>query len=219
MTDVAIVDVDGTLVDTNYQHALSWFRAFRRFDITVPVWHLHRAIGMGGDQLITHVAGAEAERCHGDQLREAHADEFDAWIGQVCAFADATALLDQLRTRGLQVVLATSGRPEHVDHFVDLIDGRRYAEAIVTSGDVAASKPAPDLIRYALDAVGGDSGVVIGDSVWDGQAAAHAGTPFVGVRTGGFSDDELIKAGAVTVATSLGQLRDELDHTPLTTAM
>jgi HAD superfamily hydrolase (TIGR01549 family) len=211
VTDTVIFDVDGTLVDTNYHHAVAWFRAFRRYDITLPVWHLHRAIGMGGDQLITHVAGEDAEHEHGDDLRAAHGEEFDALIGEVCAFPEAQDLLRDVKQRGFTLVLATSGSTKHSDHFLSLIDGDRYADARTTSGDVEASKPAPDLIQLALERGGGRSAVMVGDSVWDGYAAQRAGTPFLAIRTGGFSREELAEAGAHTVYGSLGELGAALD--------
>ena len=143
MSDTAILDVDGTLVDSNYQHALAWYRAFRRFGTTLPIWHLHRAVGMGGDQLVTHVAGERAESDFGDDVRAAHGEEFEALIGEVAAFPDAEALLGGLREDGLRIVLATSGSSGTAEHLLGLVDGRRHADAVVTSDDVEASKPAP----------------------------------------------------------------------------
>ncbi|MDL5156343.1 HAD family hydrolase [Actinomycetospora termitidis] len=209
MADTVILDVDGTLVDSNYQHALAWYRAFRRHDVTVPVWHLHRAIGMGGDQLVAHVSSQEVEDAHGDDLRAQHSEEFDALIDEVAAFADTQALLSGLREQGLRLVLATSGGSKHAEHFLDLIDGRSYADDVITSGDVEASKPAPDLIELALEREHTRDAVLVGDSVWDGQAGVRAGVPFIAVRTGGFSDDELVEAGAGYVAHDLSEL---LDH-------
>jgi beta-phosphoglucomutase-like phosphatase (HAD superfamily) len=150
-SDTAIFDVDGTLVDTNYQHALAWYRAFRRIDVTVPTWRIHRAIGMGGDQLVAAVTDDDVERRHGDELRELWGEEFEPMLGEVQPFEGATELLQEVRDRGFRVVLASSGKQEHVEHYLDLIDGRQLAQAWTTSDDVEATKPAPDLVRVALD--------------------------------------------------------------------
>ena len=213
--DTAIFDVDGTLVDTNYQHALAWFRAFRRFDITLPVWRLHRAIGMGGDQLVTHVAGDAVEQRHGSALREAWVDEFDMLIGEVQPFDGAQDLLEQVKSRGFRLVLASSGKAKHVDQFLDLVDGKSIADAWTTSDDVERSKPHPDLVAAALQKVEGGSGVMLGDSTWDCVAAGELGVPSLALRTGGFSIEELTEAGALRVFESLRELSDSLDHTPL----
>ena len=214
MPDTAIFDVDGTLVDTNYQHALAWFRAFRRFDITLPLWQLHRGIGMGGDNYVTHVAGEEVEQRYGRQLRAAWAEEFDQMIGEVQPFAATRPLLEEIKKRGFKLVLASSGKAEHVDVFLDLIEGRDLADAWTTSDDVKSSKPSPDLVSAALGKVEGASGCMVGDSVWDCVAAGKLGVPTVGVLTGGFSREELTEAGAVRVFDSLGSMLDELDTTP-----
>jgi HAD superfamily hydrolase (TIGR01549 family) len=214
MPDTAIFDVDGTLVDTNYQHALAWYRAFRRFDITLPLWQLHRGIGMGGDNFVTHVAGEAVEQEHGPQLREAWADEFDELIGEIQPFAAARPLLEEIKKRGFKLVLASSGKTEHVEAFLDLIGGRDLADAWTTSDDVESSKPSPDLVSTALAKVEGASGAMVGDSVWDVVAAGKLDVPTVGVLTGGFSKEELQDAGAIRVFDSLGAMLDELDTTP-----
>jgi HAD superfamily hydrolase (TIGR01549 family) len=214
MPDTAIFDVDGTLVDTNYQHALAWFRAFRRFDMTLPLWQLHRGIGMGGDNYVTHVAGEEVERRFGQQLRAAWTEEFDAMIGEVQPFAATRPLLEEIKKRGFKLVLASSGKAEHVDVFLDLIGGRDLADAWTTSDDVQSSKPSPDLVSAALQKVDGASGCMVGDSVWDVEAAGRLDVPTVGVLTGGFSREELKDAGAIRVFDSLGSMLDELDTTP-----
>ena len=94
MADTAIFDVDGTLVDTNYQHALAWFRAFRRYGITLPMWRIHRGIGMGGDMFVPEVAGREVEQAHGDDLRKAWVEEFDQLIGEIQPFEGAHGQVD-----------------------------------------------------------------------------------------------------------------------------
>ncbi|WP_432493688.1 HAD family hydrolase [Kineococcus auxinigenes] len=214
MADTALLDVDGTLVDTNYQHALSWFRAFRRYDLTVPVWRIHRAIGMGGDQLVPAVAGDEFEQAHGDDARAAWTEEFDRLLPEVQPFDGARDLIAELGRRGWKVVLASSGKGKHVDAFLDLLDARELCEAWTSSDDAQATKPAPDLFQVALQRVGGGAGVVLGDSTYDVQAAAGAGMPAVAVRTGGYSVGELREAGAVAVQDSMRELIDALDSTP-----
>ena len=156
--DTAIFDVDGTLVDSNYQHALAWFRAFRRHDITLPLWRLHRAIGMGGDKLVEHVAGEKVEQQLGDALRAAWEDEFKTMIDEVRPFDGARSLLEAVRDRGFRIVLASSGKTDQVEKFLDLIGGKDLADAWTTSDDADDSKPAPDIVQVALDRVSGAKG-------------------------------------------------------------
>jgi HAD superfamily hydrolase (TIGR01549 family) len=214
MPDTAIFDVDGTLVDTNYQHALAWFRAFRRFEITLPLWQLHRGIGMGGDNFVTHVAGQAVEERYGSQLRDAWSEEFDLMIDEVRPFAAARPLLEEIKGRGFKLVLASSGKTKHVEAFLDLIGGKDLADAWTTSDDVQSSKPSPDLVSAALAKVEGASGCMVGDSTWDCVAAAKVRVPTVAVLTGGFSREELQEAGAIRVFDSLGAMLDEIDTTP-----
>jgi len=215
VADTAILDVDGTLVDTNYHHALAWSRAFRRYDVVVPIWRLHRGIGMGGDQFVTHVAGARVEHDIGDELRDAWAEEFEPMLEEIVPFEGVERLLLAIKERGLRLVLASSGKQEHVEAFLDLFDGRDVADGWITSDDVERSKPHPDLLQVALDRVGGTAGVMVGDSPWDCVAATKLGLPTVALRSGGFSADELRVAGAVAVFESLTDLHDRLDETPL----
>lgn len=215
MPDTAVLDVDGTLVDTNYQHALAWFRAFRRFDLTLPLWRLHRAIGMGGDQLVPAVAGQEFEETHGDEARDAWVEEFDPLLPEVQPFAGARDLLTELGRRGWTVVLASSGKAAHVDAYLDLLDARELCAGWTTSDDAEATKPAPDLLQVALERVSGTAGVLLGDSTWDFAAAQNAGMSGIALRTGGFSPEELTGAGAEAVFDSLPDLIAELDGTAL----
>lgn len=212
---IALLDVDGTLADTNYQHALAWYRAFRRQDVTVPIWRLHRAVGMGGDQLVTTIIGEEGEQRFGEELRAAWEQEVAPMLAAASLFPGAVELVAELRRRGNRVVLASSGQPEQTEHWLELLGGADAVDAWTTSGDVQATKPAPDLVQVAVEKVGGGPAVMIGDSVWDVHAAARAGVPTLAVRTGGYGVDELREAGADLVVDSLDELVGALDSTGL----
>jgi HAD superfamily hydrolase (TIGR01549 family) len=214
VTPAAILDVDGTLVDSNYQHALCWFRALRLHGITVPLWRAHRAIGMGGDQLVVHLAGEGFEREHGDAARAAEHAYFALLRHEVQPFEGARELMSDLKARGCTIVLASSGQPDDVAHYLDLLDARSLADAWTDSGDVEATKPEPELVEVALERAGTKDAVMIGDSVWDCQAAKRARVPTIAVRTGGFGADELREAGAVEVFDSIVDLRNGLSSTP-----
>jgi HAD superfamily hydrolase (TIGR01509 family) len=210
----AILDVDGTLVDTNYHHAIAWYRAFRAHGITLPLYRIHRHIGMGSDQLVTAVAGAEFDREHGDAVRETESELYMELIDEVRPLAGAHALLEDLKARGHALVLASSAKQHEVDHYLDLLGARELADAWTTSADVERTKPEPDLVAAAVERAGGGAAVMLGDSTWDCEAAKRAGVPTVGVLTGGFSDQELEAAGAVCVFERLEDLRVRLDRTP-----
>ena len=211
---VAVLDVDGTLVDTNYHHAIAWYRAFREHGLTMPVWRIHRHIGMGGDQLVAAVAGRRVEERQGDSIRAAETALYADLIGEVRPFADARRLMTVLRERGHRLVLASSAKRDEVDYYLDLLDARGLAHAWTTSADVDATKPQPDLVVVAVAKVGGGEAVLVGDSTFDCEAAARAGVPAVAILTGGFSATELRDAGAVEVFESMGELCEHLDETP-----
>jgi phosphoglycolate phosphatase-like HAD superfamily hydrolase len=210
--DTVVLDVDGTLVDSNYQHAIAWYRAFRGVDVHVPVWEIHRHIGMGGDQLVAALGGDELERRHGDDLRAAHGKEFAPFRPEVLPLPGAQALLRAIKDRGLRLVLASSGQPDDVAHYVDLLEAGELADAWTSSADVERTKPAPDLIEVAIGKVDGAHAVVVGDSTWDLLSAGRLGVPGFAVHTGGFSEEELREAGAREVFDSLDELREHLDR-------
>ncbi|GAB2681518.1 HAD family hydrolase [Thalassiella azotivora] len=207
---VVVLDVDGTLVDTNYHHVTAWFRAFRGLGAHPPLWRVHGCVGMGGDRLVAEVLGEDFEAEHGDAARAAWKEEFDRVIDQVQVLPGAKELMRSLRDAGFTVVLASSGAGEHVEHYLDLLDGRELADAWTSSDDVETTKPAPDLVGVALDAVGGGSAVMVGDSPWDALAAQRAGVPTYAVRTGGFGAEQLREAGALAVYDDLVALRADL---------
>ncbi len=215
---IAVLDVDGTLVDTNYQHTLAWYRAFRSLGETFPVWRIHRLIGMGGDQLVAALGGDDVESRIGDAARERWMTEVEPMIGETALLPGARELIVALKERGHRVVLASSGKPQHVERALDLLDARELADAWTTSDDVEKTKPAPDLLQVALKKLGEQAdvpSVVVGDSVYDVEAAKNAGMPAIVVRSGGFGDDELRRAGAVAIYDTPADLTAALDDTDL----
>jgi HAD superfamily hydrolase (TIGR01509 family) len=213
----AILDIDGTLVDTNYQHALAWYRAFRDCGCVLPVWRLHRHLGMGGDQLVEAVAGERVERERGDEIRSAEQRHYMQMIEEVEPMDGARELLEQLRRRGHELVLASSAKEQEVEHYLDLLDARELANAWTTSADVEETKPAPDLVQVALERCGSApaSALLVGDTPWDARAAVSAGVATVAVMTGGFSREELREAGVGAVFESVAELVGALDDTVL----
>jgi len=218
MALVAILDVDGTLVDTNYHHAIAWYRALRSRGATFPLWRIHRHIGMGGDQLVAALAGDAFEKEHGDAVRDAEAQRYMDLIGEVDVLPGARDLIERLKSDGHTVVLASSAKAEEVEHYLDLLDARELTDSWTTSADVKATKPAPDLVEVALEKAGDhDGAVMIGDSTFDCEAAKRAGVPTLGVLTGGFSEQELLDAGASSVYESPEHLLSEIGQTPFAT--
>jgi HAD superfamily hydrolase (TIGR01509 family) len=210
----ALLDVDGTLVDTNYHHALAWWRAFRRQDITLPVWRIHRHVGMGGDQLVPALVPGANRDLH-TAIEETRGREYGELIGEVQPLEGAHELIAELKGRGVTVVLASSSPQDELDRYLDLIDARDLADAWTTRDDVEATKPAPDLVRAALGKATEEKAVMVGDTPWDVEAARRAGLETVCVITGGFSRQELVDAGAVAVFESVAELGSSLDEPPL----
>jgi HAD superfamily hydrolase (TIGR01509 family) len=180
----------------------------------LPLWRIHRHIGMGGDQLVAALAGDGTEERDGDDIRAAETALYLALIDEVQPFRDSRELLVDLRARGASVVLASSAKAAEVDHYLDLLDARDLAEAWTTSADVERTKPAPDLVQSALDKLGAepDDAFLVGDTPWDVKAAEQAGVPTYAVLTGGFSEQELRDAGAAGVHESVSHLRGDLDE-------
>jgi HAD superfamily hydrolase (TIGR01509 family) len=211
----AILDIDGTLVDSNYQHTLAWYRALRQHDQHIAIWRIHRHIGMGGDQLVASLCGDEVEENLGEDIRAAEKALYLALIEEVEPLHGARDLIVDLKRLDRDVVLASSAKPDEIEHYLDLLDARGLADAWTSAGDVEQTKPAPDLVEAALERVNGGPAVMVGDSTWDCRAAANAGVETIAVLTGGFSEKELRDAGAIAVFKSIEELRQRLSETPL----
>jgi HAD superfamily hydrolase (TIGR01509 family) len=206
-----IVDVDGTLVDSNYLHTIAWQRALRTAGHEIPACRIHRHIGMGGDKIVAAVAGASVERESGDAVREREAELFMEVIGEVSPLPGARQLLDALRARGCTIVLASSAKAHEVDHYLDLLRARDVVDDWTTSADVERTKPDPDLLAAALEKAGTREALMIGDSVWDCYAAAAVNVPTIGLLSGGYAATELYDAGARSVYRDPEDLAEHLD--------
>jgi HAD superfamily hydrolase (TIGR01509 family) len=204
-------------VDTNYHHALAWYRAFRAYGFVLPLWRIHRHIGMGGDQLVAALAGEGFDREQGDDVRAAEKVLYLQLIEEVEPLTGARALIEDLKGSGHDVILASSAKPEELEHYLTLLDARALVDGWTDSGDVEKTKPEPDLVLAALEKAGAEpkDAVMIGDSTWDCEAAKAAKVRSIGVLTGGFSEDELLDAGASKVFPTVEDLRHGLGDTVL----
>ncbi|GAA5112942.1 HAD family hydrolase [Alloalcanivorax gelatiniphagus] len=212
---VVVLDLDGTLVDSVYEHVAAWHAAFHDVGLHVSSVRIHEAIGMGADRLVTHVAGETAETAVGDDVRELHDSYFRAGLRAVCALDGASELVEVLASHGHRVVLASSSEADLVEEMLDLVDVRRHLTAVVTGSDEAATKPAPDVVRVSIEKAGGGTAVVVGDAVWDALAAEAAGMPSIGLRSGGVGTERLRSAGASWVYDGPRDLLERLDEGPL----
>ena len=211
----AIFDIDGTLVDTNYQHALAWYRAFRQHGVVIPIWQIHRAIGIGSDRVVEMLAGEQIEQELGETLRAAEGPLYQEMIDEVEPMKGAHELLHDLKRAGHAVILASSAEEKEAERYIKLLDATEFVDGYTTSADVKQSKPEPDIVHAAIEKAGGGAAVMIGDSTWDCKAATRAQLPSIGVLTGGFSEQELTEAGATIVFDSVEHLREHLKTTNL----
>ncbi len=207
-----LFDVDGTLCDTNYLHALAWSRALRGCGEWAPMNAIHRLVGMGGDQLLPELLGHDNPKVRAERPRR-----YQELTGDVLAFPRAAEALREVHARGLVVVLATSAPDDELVtlrkalHADDAIDGQTSAD------DVDRSKPDPEIFLTAMKRFSIDPrrALAVGDSIWDVQAARAAGIGCVTVETGGFSQHELSEAGSRQVYRDVGELIDQFQTGPL----
>ncbi|WP_167736516.1 HAD family hydrolase [Nocardioides sp. 1609] len=209
-----VLDLDGTLVDSVYTHVLAWHAAFQDVGVEVPARRLHRLIGMGGDRLVAEAAGDATEHALGDELRRRHPRHLDRLFGSITPTDGALDLLEAMRSRGLDVVLASSGDRETTERLLDLLPGsRELLGRIVTGADAELSKPSGELVEVALGDAERSRAVLVGDAVWDVRAAADAGVRCLAVLTGGLAETELRDAGAHDVVADAAALARRVTET------
>lgn len=214
--DAVLLDIDGTLVDSNYLHVDAWSRALEEVGRPAAGWRIHRAIGMDSGRLLQQLLGDDADRL-GDEAKSRHGEHYRRQQHRLRSFDRAQELLRTLADRGFQVVLATSAPQEEFDALMDVLRPGDAVATVTTSEDVSTAKPAPDVVQVALRRAGvdADRAVMIGDAVWDVESAGRAGVRCIGVRSGGVAAAELRRAGAVEVYDDPGELLDHLDDGPL----
>ncbi|MDT0378153.1 HAD family hydrolase [Streptomyces sp. DSM 42041] len=212
-----LFDVDGTLVDTNYLHAVTWWEAFRQAGHTVPMPDIHRSVGMGADRLIGHLLGDERDRDQDARISTAHKVLYAEYFPKLAALPGAAGLLRAVAGKGLRVVLASSAGGEELAAMRAAIDADDVIAAATGGDDVEATKPAADLVEQALRRAGvpADEAVFVGDTVWDMRACGKAGVTGVAVRSGGIAEEELIEAGAMAVYEGPADLLAALERSPL----
>jgi HAD superfamily hydrolase (TIGR01509 family) len=207
-----LFDIDGTLVDSVYLHALAWRRAMVEHDHDVGTWRIHRMIGAASEVLMGELLGAPS-----DEVKATWKDRFDELVPEVRAFPRAGELLQVLHDRGAQVVLASSSPGELVDGHLAAIGADGAIDHVLSAADVDEAKPSPEVFQAAMDAAGApvERCLAVGDATWDVEAAARCGLETIGVTCGGFSRAELLDAGAVAVYDDVADLLEHLDDSPI----
>jgi len=214
MNRAALVDVDGTLIDNNLLHVLAWRRAFERLGVEVEANRILHAIGMGGDRLVPAILG-EVEESVAERARAYHAEEYvgTGLIEHARALPGAARLLDTLRARGIRIAIASSSKREEFDKHIAKLGPAGFADVVITQEDVVTTKPAPDIFAAALAQLGEpEEVVVIGDTIYDIDAATKLGLPCYCVLTGGIEGELLERAGAIAIYPNANALADDIDN-------
>src|ERR671921_513317 len=208
MVKVVVLDVDGTLMDTNYLHTEAWARAFERAGHRVPRVMLHREVGKGAGLLIQEFVDDEETA---EKIQDFHTEVYEELQEYGHPLPGAKELISSLKERGYGVWFVTSAKDEELEHHMQELEAEGGISGVVNSSAVENPKPAPDIFELALQKAGAspDETVAVGDAVWDVEAADAAGIRTVAVLTGGaFSRQELEEAGAVAVYEDCAELLD-----------
>lgn len=211
-----VFDLDGTLVDSVYEHVLAWREALERVGVELSVWRIHRRIGMSGGLLVDALLRETARQVtpeQTEQMKRYHAEAYARLSGSVRPLPGARALLRHLSELGIPWAIGTSGWMQSARPMLELL-GVPASVPVVTRDQVEHAKPDPDLFIAAVERLGVavTDAVVVGDSVWDLLAARRARALAVGLLSGGYGQDELERAGAYRVYQDPADLLDHLDE-------
>ncbi|WP_128801102.1 MULTISPECIES: HAD family hydrolase [unclassified Streptomyces] len=217
MERAAVFDVDGTLVDTNHLHVATWWEAFRQAGHTVPMHAIHRAVGLGSEDLVARLLGDRRDKDQDAELSAAHTALYGQYFDRLPALRDVGELLRRLDRDGWTVVLATSASGPELSALRRAIDADDSITATASADDVEEGKPAPEPVEHALELAGvpADRAVFVGDTVWDMRAGRKAGVRCVGVLCGGIPRADLEEAGAQAVYDDPADLLARLKDSPL----
>ena len=212
-----LFDVDGTLVDSNEAHVDSWAVAFREAGHPQEVDDIRQQIGKGGDLLVPSLF-PQANEAQRKAISDAHGRHFkSAYLDHVKPFPDARALLERVKQSGRTIILASSAKKDEVEHYVRLLEAEDLIDAVTSIDDVDASKPEPDVFEAALDkaGIGPDAAIVVGDTIYDVDAARRVGIATVAVTSGPYDRAQLKDAGALAVFVDVGDLLAGFERSPL----
>jgi HAD superfamily hydrolase (TIGR01509 family) len=216
----ALLDVDGTLLDSNDAHAASWADVFAEFGYDIRFDHVRPLVGMGGDKLVPILTGLDHESRKGKKLTDRKKSVFnEKYLPRLRPTRGARELLEQMVARGLTLVIATSAGGDEMRMLLERAGVADLIDDATSSGDVESSKPDPDVVGAALKKgkLRADQAVMIGDTPYDIAAAAKAGVPTIALRCGGWWDD-LSLGGAVAIYADPAELLAQYDESPLSSA-
>lgn len=211
-----ILDVDGTLVDSNDAHAQAWADALHAYGYDVETQRIRQLIGMGGDNLLPEVASLNKDSQQGSQISKRRSEVFKArYLAQVRPLPGARALITRLRDEGLKLIVASSAKADELEQLLAIAEVGALLPERTSADDVAHSKPDPDIIHVALEQLSlpASQAIMIGDTPYDLQAASKAGVKFIAFRSGGWSDPDL--AGALAIYDTPADLLAHYDESPI----
>ena len=211
-----ILDMDGTLVDTNESHAQTWMEALEAFGYEVPIEVIRPLIGQGGDKILPRLTGMAEDSEVGKKIAAHRSELFEKrYLGAVKAFPKTRELVERLQNAGLKVVIASSSRRDHLDRLIDAAGIGDLIDSATSASDVDESKPDPDVIEAALGKLGiaPEQVLMIGDTPYDVEAAARVGVRTIALRCGGWNDENL--TGAVAVYADPAALLADIEASPV----